>query len=202
MRFNFSPLKTLLGRENLPQRLLVKEGVYYYKHLGETCVMAGFSLRLFELNWAKEHLLTERKQSFKGKGSKFQFSRPDTRHSSILKMTHTGFPSGPGVEAALQCRGHWFNHWSRKVPHASGQLNQAWQLMSLCSGARKSMCPTVSAVQQEETVQWEAHVLRLDSSPCSPQVDKGCHAAAKTTLQPGINKCLYFKKMTRETTVP
>ena len=79
-------------------------------------------LGLSELNWAKEHLLTERKQ-FQRRGSKFQFSRPDTRHSSILKMTHTGFPGGPLVKNRFAMQRTLFNHWSRKIPHASGQLN-------------------------------------------------------------------------------
>ena len=28
-----------------------------------------------------------------------------------------------GSESTLQCRGYWFNPWSRKIPHAMGQLS-------------------------------------------------------------------------------
>ena len=31
------------------------------------------------------------------------------------------FPGGP--ESACLCRGHGFNPWSRKIPHAAGQLS-------------------------------------------------------------------------------
>ena len=36
--------------------------------------------------------------------------------------TGTGDFTG-GQELACQCRGHGFNHWSGKSPHAVGQLN-------------------------------------------------------------------------------
>ena len=32
-----------------------------------------------------------------------------------------------------QCRGHGFSPWSRKIPHAEGQLSHASQLVSPCS---------------------------------------------------------------------
>ena len=98
MRVHFSLLKTLLGRENLPQRRLAKGRSVLVQTPGEkACVMTGFSLGLSELNWAKEHLLMERKQ-LQRRGSKFQFSRSDTRYSSTLKMTHTVFPGRPVVK--------------------------------------------------------------------------------------------------------
>ena len=27
------------------------------------------------------------------------------------------------LRIALQCKGHWFNPWSRKIPHFLGQLS-------------------------------------------------------------------------------
>jgi len=39
-----------------------------------------------------------------------------------LLLKWRGFPGGPVVKSALQCRGHWFDPWSGKVPHAAGQL--------------------------------------------------------------------------------
>ena len=34
----------------------------------------------------------------------------------------------------IQCRGHWFNPWSRRITHAMEQLTHAPQLLSLFSG--------------------------------------------------------------------
>ena len=34
-----------------------------------------------------------------------------------------GFPGGAVVEFACQCRGHGFEPWSRKFPHATEQLS-------------------------------------------------------------------------------
>ena len=40
-----------------------------------------------------------------------------------LKYSFSGFPWwSTGWEATYQCRRHEFDHWSRKIPHAAGQL--------------------------------------------------------------------------------
>ena len=40
-----------------------------------------------------------------------------------LKKTTRGFPGGAVVESACQCRGHGFEPWSGKIPHAAEQLD-------------------------------------------------------------------------------
>ena len=40
-----------------------------------------------------------------------------------------------GKESTCRCRGHHFNPWFRKIPHAKEQLTCAPQLLSLCSRA-------------------------------------------------------------------
>ena len=68
-----------------------------------------------------------------------------------------------GKESACQCRGHRFNPWSKKIPHAKEQLSPcAPQLLSLCSRVQvphllKPVCPRTHALQQEKPLQWEAH---------------------------------------------
>ena len=68
-------------------------------------------------------------------------------------------------EPACQCRGHEFDPWSRKIPHAMGQ-------QSLWATTLEPTLPRAHALQQEKPLQWEAHVLRLESSPCSLQLEK------------------------------
>ena len=48
-----------------------------------------------------------------------------TKWSSLpgIKTQVSGFPGGPVQESSLQCKGHWFNPWSRKIPHAAEQLS-------------------------------------------------------------------------------
>ena len=40
-----------------------------------------------------------------------------------VKVEVEGFPGGAVVESASQCRGHWFEPWSGKIPHAAEQLS-------------------------------------------------------------------------------
>ena len=40
----------------------------------------------------------------------------------------------------------------------------------------KPMHPRTSALQQEKPTQWEAHMSLLESSPCSPQLEKASSA--------------------------
>ena len=97
--------------------------------------------------------------------------------------TFPGFPSGSdGKEPA--CRGHRIDPRSRKIPHALGQL-------SLCSTATEAelqsppatttepLCPRGRAPQQVKPPQWEASVLQLERSPCSPQGRKAHEAKKK-----------------------
>ena len=49
-------------------------------------------------------------------------------------------------ESACQCRRHEFNPWSRKIPHAVGQLN-------LCAATTEACSPRARALQQEKPQQ-------------------------------------------------
>ena len=42
--------------------------------------------------------------------------------SKKLKIELPGFPGGAVVESACQCRGHGFEPWSGKIPHATERL--------------------------------------------------------------------------------
>ena len=53
----------------------------------------------------------------------------------------------------LQCRGHVFNPWSRKTPHAAEQL-------SLCATTTEAHVPRAWALQQKKWPQCEAQALQ------------------------------------------
>ena len=68
-----------------------------------------------------------------------------------------------GKEYALKCRGHRFDPWSRKVPHAMGQL-------SPCVTITESIClqSMLCNKKRAHTPQLESsfHLLQLEKSPC------------------------------------
>ena len=49
-----------------------------------------------------------------------------------------------GWESALQCKGHWFDHWSGKIPHAAKQLRVP-QLLSSCAATTEGQAPRAGA---------------------------------------------------------
>ena len=65
----------------------------------------------------KETLLHEKK---KGKIHK-NLSKGINKQTES-KIAIQGFPGGAVVENACQCRGHGFEPWSGKIPHAVEQL--------------------------------------------------------------------------------
>ena len=75
-----------------------------------------------------------------------------------------------------QCRRHGFVPWSRKIPHAMGQLSpmhhNSWASAlepRICNywasmlQLLKPICPRVSALQREETPKWKACAPQLES---------------------------------------
>ena len=89
-----------------------------------------------------------------------------------------------GKESACPCRGHGFDPWSGKIPHATEQLSPCtttteprnynyWSPGSLelvhCNRNHCNEKPTCHT--------------QLESRPCSPQLGKAC-VARKTRLQP------------------
>ena len=55
--------------------------------------------------------------------------------------------------------------WSGKIPHAMGHLSP-W------ATATEPRSPRACALQQEKAPKWEAPAPQLESSPCSPQLEK------------------------------
>ena len=73
----------------------------------------------------------------------------------ILK-THLGLPSwSSDEESSCQCRGHRFDPWSWKIPHAVGQLS-----------------PRAHVLQQEKPLRWEAPAPQLERSPLPLQLEQ------------------------------
>ena len=55
------------------------------------------------------------------------------------KMEARDFPGGPVVESACWCSIHGFDLWSRKIPHAEGQLSPQ-ALMTEARAPRAHLC--------------------------------------------------------------
>ena len=105
-----------------------------------------------------------------------------------------------GKESSCQRRRHRFDPWSRKIPRAKGQLSLYIQLLSLFSGAQESQLlqpklPRACALQQEKTPQWEAPILQLESSPCSPKLEKN----PSSNKDPAKGKKKLFRFVFRKT---
>ena len=81
-----------------------------------------------------------------------------------LKITVTQEPDiglpwwSSDKQSACQCRGHGFDPWSGKTPHAEEQL-------SLWASAAEAHAPWACALQQEKPLQWEARELQPEGSP-------------------------------------
>ena len=77
------------------------------------------------------------------------------------------FLGGPVVENPPVCAGDMglFDPQPGKIPCALGQL-------SLCITAPEACTPRAIAPQQEKPLQWKAHTLQLECSPCSPLLEK------------------------------
>ena len=128
----------------------------------------------------------------------------------VLRIANKMLPGFPwwlsGKESACQCRKHGFNPWSGKIPHASEQLSP-WAttvLFSLCSRAQepqllspgaallKPACPRACARQQENPLWREARTPQLESSPCSPQLEKSSRSNKDPAQPKMINKSNYI----------
>ena len=86
-----------------------------------------------------------------------------------------------GWEFTCQCRGHSFNPWSGKIPHALAQL-------SLCATTTKDHAPRgPSSSTREATAKRNTHAA-VKSSPHLPQLEKAC----LQQWRPSIAKKRYF----------
>ena len=70
---------------------------------------------------------------------------------AFIKNARSGFPWwSSGCKSACQCRGHGFDSWSRKTPHATGQLSPCATTteptpLSLCCTRKATMRHTCAA---------------------------------------------------------
>ena len=93
-----------------------------------------------------------------------------------LYKTYAGLPWwSRGEESAHQCKEYGFDPWSRKTPHAAGQLSHV---------------PLSAALKREKSSQREACAPQQRVAPHSLQLEK-------TSMQHGrpsatINKFIYF----------
>ena len=81
-----------------------------------------------------------------------------------------------GYESTCQCRGHGFEPWSGKIPHAAEQL-------SPCATTTEARTPRARAPQQEKPPQREASAPRRRAAPAC-RTRESPHAATKTPTQP------------------
>ena len=70
-------------------------------------------------------------------------------------------------------KGHRFDPWIEKIPHAIEQLNLDPQLLSLHVATPVARVPRACAPQQEKPLQREAHAMHLESSLWS-QLEIAC----------------------------
>ena len=102
-------------------------------------------------------------------------------HSTLpsvgLNRYENDFPRGPVVKnQSSNAGGHRFNLWSRKIPHATEQLN-------LGTTATESIHPRARVPPQEASA---TRSPKLDSRPCLQQV-KSMHSS-EDPVQPKRNK--------------
>ena len=97
------------------------------------------------------------------------------------------------LESVCQCRGHGFNPWSRKIPHAAGQL-------SPCATTTDPVCSRARVLQQEKPPQGEACVLQLESSPHWPQLEKARAQQWRPSAAKN-DKLITFKKNSKTSTI-
>ena len=81
----------------------------------------------------------------------------------MTEMNHRGLPWwSSGYESTCQCRGHRFDAWSRKIPHAAGQL-------SLCA---TSAGPDPRACTRDEKAHPHPSETRNNEDPVQPNILK------------------------------
>ena len=85
-------------------------------------------------------------------------------------------------ESTCQCRGHRFDPWSRKIPHAEDQLNP-------CTTATGAQASWSLALQQKPLSEWPT---RRDRSPCCLHPEKVCVQQQRPST--AKNKYSYYIK--------
>ena len=97
-----------------------------------------------------------------------------------------------GKESACQCTRHGFNQ-VQEDPTCCGATKPRSHNNWACAlepASRNYWVPGPRArAQQEKSLQWEVHAAQLESSPCSPQLEKSPWSN-EDSAQPKINKFL------------
>ena len=100
------------------------------------------------------------------------YSTTNCEYKTILD-----FPGGPVV--CMQCREHRFNPWSRKIWHATGQLNP-------CTTASQPVLWSLCSVTGEATAMRSLHMANREAPPAH-------HSQRKPTQQQRPRRAKYFK---------
>lgn len=114
--------------------------------------------------------------------SYYYVRRKKKSNQALYETLYGGSPGGwsSGWESALQYRGHWFNPWPGRIPHAEGQLN-------LCITMTK---PKRLRVLEPALCNRRSPHSAMKSSPYSLQLQK-MHSN-KDVEQPKINTKIYI----------
>ena len=126
-----------------------------------------------ELGCLYQALSTPSKVPLKGLSSQSSKSRSHKRKDWGLPWRRSGW------ECACQCRGHGFEPWSGKIPHAAEQLG-AWATTTEPAHLEPVLC-------NKGARQWEARAPRWRVAPARRNWRKPSHRNEDPT-QPKINK--------------
>ena len=110
-----------------------------------------------------------------------------------LKVMSLGLPRWhSGLESTCRCRGHGFNPWSGKIPHAAEQLNP-------CATTTEPVCHNYWSPRAEGPCSTrEATAVRslhtpMRSNPRSPQLEKAHAQQRRPTHSKAAKNKLKFK---------
>ena len=93
-------------------------------------------------------------------------------------------PANAGDMGLIPGPGGFHMPWNTPQPLSLCSRTRELQLQSPCAAATEARAPRTHAPQQKKPLRWEAWALQLESSPCSPQLEK----AHKQQWKPGQPK--------------
>ena len=111
----------------------------------------------------------------------------------FLKKNNGGLPWWhSGWESACQCKGHGFDPWSGRTPHATEQLSPCAAtaepaLWSPWATTAEAHMPRARALQQERPQQWEGRAPQGRVAP-THRNGRGPARSNEDPTQPKINK--------------
>ena len=108
-----------------------------------------------------------------------------TLSNSVLRKIGGASFGVQWLRITCQCRGHQFDPWSRKVPHAIGRLSP-W------ATATEAQTPRAHALQQEKPRKGETHTPQLEGGPHSLQTEKAKKTQHSQKLKNKTLKKMYW----------